>query len=151
MFGKITRELNGIRLELRAFVVAVRAATDVLETSLEGGTDNERLATLEGRIEQVAGLVEAGITKAEALKATARAAEDRARGHQKRGDAAVELARSIEGSEDEDPFEAAGRAFAGVVSEGDGDAGEGVPPVSNGLESYGTRGDTARAAKRQAR
>lgn len=151
MFGKITRELAGIRLELRAFVVAVRASTDVLQNSLESNPESERLATLEGRIEQVAGLVEAGITKAEALKATARAAEDRARGHQKRGDAAVELARSIEGSEDEDPFEAAGRAFADVVSEGDGEPSEGVPAVRDGVASFGTRGGTAREAKRQAR
>ena len=134
MFGKITRELNGIRLELNGLTKAFRIASDGLRDSVATTTDDERLARLEGRIEVVAGEVAAGLIKADALKATARAAEDRARGHLNRAEKTLELAEGIEGGEERDSFEEAARAYAAVNGATDDEAQFALPPVSSGLE-----------------
>jgi len=149
MFKKIVDGLEAIRIEAALLVSAVRIASDRLRALGEGTADHERLSALEGRIEQLQGQIDAGIIKAEALKATARAAEDRARGHQKRGEAAYELAQSLEG--ERDPFEVAAERFSqeNGVPQADGDGGEieGVPPVSSSVGDRATDVQIARNAK----
>jgi len=149
MFKKIIRELAGIRVNLDALGKSVRNASETLRALSVDGDDGGRLSALEGRIEAVAGQVEAGLIKGEALKATARAAEDRARGHMKRAEGYAKLAESLEGGEDEDPFEAAARAYS-ELPDGNGeiDPGE-MPSVSSHLEGRRARRAVARNAKRR--
>jgi len=149
MFKRITGELNGIRLEISALTKALRSASDGLRDLPQGGADAERLNELEGRMEVVLGQVEAGLIKGEALKATARAAEDRARGHMKRAEGYAELASSIEGSEEEDTFEAFGRAYGSELPEGNDGPEQGVPPMPNGVAHRASGLAAARAAKRR--
>jgi len=148
MFKKIVNELKGIRDCLDSLEEGLRIASEANQKGSAGGVDAERLSALEGRIEVILGQVEAGITKAEALKATARAAEDRERGHAKRAEGYLELAKGIEGSEDGDPFETAGRAYAEAISGGNDDEGPGLSPVPNGVEGRRSGLARVRQAKR---
>jgi len=155
MFRKIVRELVGLREGLDAVSEGVRRLSDAHGMPGGAGVDADRLAALEGRMEVVLGAVEAGITKAEALKSTALAAEDRARGKMKRAEVLLEtqqqleLARGDPEGEEEDSFEAIGRSFAEISAGGNGEAleGEGVPPVSSGVESPPAGLEAIRAAK----
>jgi len=152
MFKKVCSELNGIRLQLDALTKALRIASDGFREGSLGSGDPERISILEGRIESVIGMVEAGITKAESLKGAARAAEDRTRGHMKRAEAALELAESAGGGEEIDPFEAAGRQFeADLAAEGNGKdlAPEEVPSMLTSLDDRRARRQLARNAKRR--
>jgi len=65
MFKRITHSLEGIRSEVRALTSTLRSASEALRDIPSGSVDAERLSELEGRIEQVLGIVEAGIIKAD--------------------------------------------------------------------------------------
>jgi len=149
MFKRISRELSGIRYEIKTLVSTLRMAAEVLRDVTEGGVDPERLAKLEGRLEAVMGEVQAGVIKADALKATARAAEDRARGHMKRAEGYAKLVTDLEDDEETDPFEAAGRAFEGVLPERDDEANGGVPVLPNSVAHRRQGRELAKAAKRR--
>jgi hypothetical protein len=149
MFKKICRELGGIRFEIKTLVSTLRMASGVLQSVTEGAVDPERLAKLEGRLEAVVGEVQAGVIKADALKATARAAEDRARGHMKRAEGYAKLVTDLEDDEETDPFEAAGRAFDGVVPERNDEANGGVHVLPNSVADRRQGRELAKAAKRR--
>jgi len=148
MFKRIGDELDGIRHEMINLGKWLELLCKTLREVSEGSTEGERVSALEGAVEAIRGEVAGGLVKAEALKAAARAAEDRERTHMKRAEAALELAKGVEGGEDVDPFEAAARAYADVVSEGDGEAVEPLSPVSHGVVSIDQSREIARAAKR---
>jgi len=150
MFSRISNALATLSEDLRAVEKAIRTASDGLRDATLGGGDAERLASLEGAFEKLIGQVEAETIRAEAFKATARAAEDRARGHMKRGDKALELANSAEGGEEEDPFERAAREQADNGAEGNEATQPALLTVSQGLEDRRARRDLARSAKRRA-
>jgi len=149
MFRKITYELTGIKSRLETICSHLRKLTEAIEKAGAGTADSERLSSLEGRMEAVLGQVEAGILKVTTLKGTALAAEDRARGHLKRAENALELARGIEGSEEIDSFEAAGRAYQAVAGVGDDEADSGVPALYESLENGSPGVERAKAAKRR--
>lgn len=109
---------------------------------------SKELATVQRRIEQVEGRVEAGLIEMGAKVAAARAAEERERNHMKRAEKYAEAVDDVEGSQEEDPFEAVGRAYADLARAGDGPPLEGVPPLQPGLENGLSDLDSARAAKR---
>jgi len=127
---------------------SIREASEAFRETPGGGADTERLSALEGRMEVVLGMVEAGITKAEALKLTARAAEDRARGHLRRAENYAELVQSSEAGEEADPFESAARAFTNDLPSGNDEGIEGMPPMPHGVGEAGSDIARAKAAKR---
>lgn len=147
MFNKICEAIDRLRTEVGVMQRTVGYAVEVFKESTEGTGDDARLSALEGRIESILGIVEAGIIKSDSLKAASLAADDRARNHMKRAEKYAELVAG----EDADPFEIAARAFNGAVPAADGDAkarpGEGMPDVSAGMESRRERLEAVRAAK----
>ena len=149
MFSKIARAIEETAHELRLLNDTLKTALEELQTLPPGSADLERLAALEGRIEAVFGIVEAGLIEMKARKAAAAASEARERGHLKRAEAALELAQELEGGEEGDSFEAAGRAYAGVVSPGDDGAEpeQGVLPLPDGVEGRVSGLAAVRAAK----
>jgi len=151
MFKKITRELHGLRMEAHAVGASLAAIRDALQALDRGEGEAQRLSELEGQLAAFQGQIDAGITRADALKGTALAAEDRARSHAKRAEAALELAQSVEGGEDEDSFEAVGRAYAGVVPDGNGAVSpdEAVPSLPNSMAERRASRASARASKRR--
>lgn len=149
MFKKIRNELAGIREEMLNLGEWLEVVAKAIREGSEGGGDPDRLSALEGRIEAVTGRVEAGLVEMGALKAASRAAEDRERGHRKRAEASLELARELEGGQEVDSFEAVGRAYADLVDSGDDPPSEGVQGVSLGVENGITGRARARAAKRR--
>jgi len=149
MFRKIIRSLDGIRLEVQSVTKALRLLSEAQQDPPVNEHLAERLAQLEGRLEAVVGTIDAGIIKAESLKGAARASEERARGHMKRAEAANELAQSLEGGEDADPFEQVGRAYESLVSEGDEAPLEQLSPVHNGVDNRRASREFAKDAKRR--
>jgi len=149
MFKQITRELRGIRDELRAVRESARIASEALQSPgvHEGVAD--QLNELTRRVETVSGEVAAGILRADAFKATALAAEDRARGHMKRGEKAYELAQSSESGEEEDPFAAAARAYAALGSGGNDVDQSAMSPLSPSVAGDIEGREAAKAAKRR--
>ena len=150
MFSNITDSIDGVREDLRDIASCVRDLTEALQALSGTHTGSEKIVELEGRIEQILGQVDAGITRAEALKGAARASEERERGHMKRAEAALELARGNDDGEKTDSFEEAVRAYHDVV-EGDAGSGEsnGVSTVPDGLEGDGDGRAWAKAQKRR--
>jgi hypothetical protein len=150
MFRKITQELHGIRLMIADMVKAIRIISEASQEGPAYGDMPERLSTLEGRLAVALGDIDAGILKADSLKAAARASEERERGHMKRAEAAVELAKELEGGEETDPFEAAGRWYSEHGPGNDeGSTANGVPSVPEGMEISRSGRDMAKAAKRR--
>jgi len=149
MFKKIVTALEDIRKVLFAIGEELEGLSKTLRGISEGSTEGERVTALEGAVESLNGRVEAGIVQQEALKAAARAAEDRGRGHLQRAEKALELAKTLDGGEDLDPFEAAGREYQRQLSPGDEDEGGDVQAVQNGVVGSGGRASVARAAKRR--
>ena len=149
MFKKITGELRGIRDELSAVGESFRIASEALQSPGVHEGVTAQLGELTRRVETVAGEVAAGILRAEAFKATALAAEDRARGHMKRGERAYELAQSVEGGEEEDPFEAAARAYADLGGAGNGVDQPGLPALPYPMAGPSEGREAAKAAKRR--
>jgi len=149
MFRKVTHELSEIRHAVLLLEQAVRIASERLHDGPLGTDMADRIASLEGAIEAVAGVVDAGLTQMEAKGAAAKAAEERARGHMKRGARALEAAKSLEDGEEPDPFEERAREYGKLYSGNadDSEVGEvsGVhPSVEAGLSGL----DAVRAAKR---
>jgi len=134
--------IAGLRVDLKD-------AAEALRKSSEGTTDPERLAVLEGRIEAVDGRVEGGLIEMGALKAAARAAEDRGRHHLKRAEKTLALATELEGSEEVDSFEAAGRAYGLQPPPGDDAEVDEVPPLPSRVANHVGGRETAKAAKRR--
>jgi len=148
MFKKIVFELRMIYGAIGLLGETVRVSSEALREGSAGGADPERLSALEGRMEVVLGQVEAGIVKADSLKSAARAAEDRTRGHMKRAEGYLELAKGIEGSEASDPFERAAEDWERELSEGNDAAQSALPPVPNGVEGRRESLARVRAFKR---
>lgn len=145
-----------IRDELAALNVTALRLHQVIRTLSERPHDGEaiaalgtRVAELEGAIEAVAGRAEAGLVEMGAIKAASAAHEQRARGHLKRGEAAYELARGIEGGEEVDSFEAVGRAFERGVYDRDDAEEPGVSALPSGVENSSTDREIAKSAKRR--
>lgn len=150
MFGKITRSLDGIRLDLTAITKAVRMASERSQDSGSTEALSERVSALEGRIESVLGQVDAALTRAESLKSAARASEERERGHAKRAEGFLELAKAVEGSEESDPFEAAGAAWQASQSPPGDDVENGrVPSMPSSMEGRRDGREEAKALKRR--
>jgi len=145
MFSKIIRELHGIRMELKAIEGHYAGLPDAIQNMPARGADADRLEELERRFETLLGEVDAGLIRGQALKQTALAAEDRARNHAKRAEVHAKIVEELEGGEDEDSFDAVGRAYAATVPTGNDDGGHAAEQqgerVRQGLEM-------ARAAKR---
>ncbi len=114
-----------------------------------GSKDAQRITELEGRIEGILGVVEAGIIKMDASKAAAMAAEQRARGTLARAEKLAETLDSDPGGEEEDSFLKAARAYADVVPPGDDETGNGMPPLPDGVESRRAGLQAVRGAKRR--
>lgn len=148
MFRKVTDSINGLRLELAAIHKALSFASDALKVGGLTPEEASRLSALEGRLEAIMGQVDAGITREEALKGAARASEERARGHMKRAERLAESAKPPEGSEDEDSFVTAGRAYQDLLAEGNGEDDEVLPTMSRGLGGRRARLSRVRAKKR---
>jgi len=148
MFKKIVAQLAGIRNELTVLCKGVGLLVDAAEKGSEGSTDTERVSALEGAIEALRGEMAANTIYADSKLAAARAAEDRERHQAKRAEKYAELVAESEGGEDEDSFEALGRAYQGFLPTGDDAGSEGLPPVSNGVADRRQGLAMARAAKR---
>jgi hypothetical protein len=124
-------------------------ALEALQALSREGIDPSILESLRGEIAALRGEVAGKLVKAESLKAAATAAEARERGHANRAEMALELAKRTEGSEEVDSFEQIGRAFAGVVPEGDDESLEGLHSMPNGLAPGRESGASARSLKRR--
>jgi len=149
MFKRKQFDVERLNETLSAMADALGGILETFQAYDGGATDVQRVNALEGAVEALRGEIAASLIKADALKATALAAEDRARGHMKRGNAAYELAKDIETSEDVDSFEAIGRAYQGVLPEGNDETLEDVSTLSNGLVAGRSGGSLARSAKRR--
>lgn len=110
MFRQIRLALEGIASALRALVQAVHEQSE----TASGGVANEalehRVAELERTLEARLAEAEGQFTKAESSRQAARNAEERARGMETRARKLDEIGRTVEGDDEEDPFEAAARA-----------------------------------------
>jgi len=148
MFKRIRNELTGIRVAVAGVASGVRVLSERPQPSADTNALADRVSSLEGAIESIRGLVEAGLVEAGAIKSAARASEERARGHMKRAEGYVKLAESVEGSEEEDPFETIGKAYADILPPGNDEGSEGLPPMPNGLEGRREGLSMVRAAKR---
>jgi len=149
MFKKKEQALALIAAKMDTLADGLTLVVEALQASVGEPSEPERIAELEARLGSVLGEVEGVLIKADALKAAARASEAREMGHRKRAEAALELAQSIEGGEEEDSFATIGRAYAGVVPEDHEATSEGLPPMRNSV-GVGTSGrDRAKAAKRR--
>jgi len=151
MFRKINHTLNGIRVELIGIGNTLRHLPDALQDMDRGGADPDRVSALEGRMESILGIVEAGITKGEALKATALAAEDRARHQAKRAEKYATLISEHENGDEADSFAEIGKAFQGVVPDGDDEAepAVGVQVLPHSVADRRAGREAAKAAKRR--
>jgi len=149
MFKRISRSIDGLRLEMNAMTKTVRLMSERAQESGNSDVLSERVSTLEGRIEAVLGQVEGALTRAESLKGAARASEERERNHAKRAEGFLEAVRSAEGSEETDPFEQAGRAWQDQLAEGNDGENGGLSPLPSSVEGRRDGREVARAAKRR--
>jgi len=148
MFGKIIDSLDGVRDHLGRIDKSLRMLADRPHDPSTTEGMGERLSSLEGRIEGVLGVVEAGIVKMDATKAAAMAADQRARGTLKRAQEYAQLVSSSEEGEGPDPFESYARAITEHVPAGDDEGVQGLPPMSNDVGQAGSDIARAKAAKR---
>ena len=148
MFRSITKALEGIRLELSGLRKGLTQLAEHQQADFPMDALLDRLASLEGRIEVVAGEAEASIVKADSIKAAAAAHEQRARGHLGRAEKLAEIVQSSPTGEEEDSFESAARAFAQQLPEGNDEGVEGLPPVPVGVGEAVSDVARAKAAKR---
>ena len=149
MFKRISRSIDGLRLEMNAMTKAVRLASERFQES--GGTEalSERVSALEGRIQSILGEVDGALTRAQSLKSAARASEERERNHAKRAEGFLEAARAADGSSETDPFEQAGRAWQDQLAEGNDGEDGGLSPVPSSVEGRRDGRELAKAAKRR--
>lgn len=151
MFGKITRAIESLSEEVRTLCESQRDLLEGIQRAGRGDVDTEVLGQLQRGLEVLEGKIEAGIIRMESIRGAARAAEARERGHADRTEAALELAQGIDGSEEGDSFEEAGRAFQSQLFEGNDPEGEGLSGVQEGLDLGSEGATTARTLKRDAR
>jgi hypothetical protein len=151
MFSKFTAALDGIGSKLEGITQALTVLSERPHDPPPYGDLPDRLSSLEGRLAGAIGEIDAGILKAESIKSAARSAEERARGHMKRGEAALEAIRSVEDGEETDPFEAAARAYAdvGIPRNGETQQEGELPAVHRSLESRRESRALARSHKRR--
>lgn len=143
MFKQFRSELRGLTVALGRMAVSLRAHSEQPQGPAMDSDLYDRVSALEGRIESVLGIVEAGIIKVEAIKSTALAADERARGKLKR---AKEYG-SREGDPDSaDEILEAYKAL-GINPNGNAEAGEAeeVYPVHPRLEASTPRALAVRA------
>jgi len=86
MFGKITEQLAGIRVEVRAVQTVLKALASSMDDSERYDGLRGRLDSLEGPLQAQLGEVEGLLAKAKSLKDAARSAEARERGHAQRAE-----------------------------------------------------------------
>jgi len=149
MFRKISDQLERLADSMSLDAGFHKDALEALQALSREGIDPSILESLRGEIAALRGEVAGKLVKAESLKAAATAAEARERGHANRAEIALELAKRSDGSEEIDSFEQIGRAFAGVVPEGDDDSLEGLQAMPNGLATGRESRASARSLKRR--
>lgn len=149
MFGNIDTRLKELQVEAELVGRTLCLIEVRLREISEGVVDTKRLSEVEGAIEAVRGEIAAVKVYADAKHAAARASEDRERNHAKRAELSLELTQRSQGGEEVDSFEEIGRAYAGVVPEGDVAESQGVFDVPASVGPRNESGATARSRKRR--
>ena len=148
MFRFLRRSKAQTEEPLSSLSNAIQALSEASAQRGPSAELEERVGLLERTLEARVAEADASFTKADGARMAARNAEERARGMENRARKLSEIVQGDDPSQEEDPFEAAGRRYAERVPESDDAGVEAVPGVLSVMERKREGLASARAAKR---